>query len=77
MPGMFVVAPIHTPPAWQIEPAQQAVPTVPQLKHVRVPVAGFAHARPLVHVLPVQHGWLVPPHGEQIPSDAPPAPWHE
>ena len=50
-------APLHTPPVWQMFPAQQASPTVPQLWQVRTaPPPGLGQARPLLQLAPAQQG---------------------
>lgn len=42
-------------PAWQMSPAQQAPPAAPHAMHVRGALpAGFAQAKPALHVLLLQ-----------------------
>jgi hypothetical protein len=57
VPPSTAPAPLHTPPIWQMLPAQQAPPTAPQLWQVRAaPPPGAGQARPLLQDAPAQHG---------------------
>jgi hypothetical protein len=70
---MPFIAPMHTPPAWQTAPAQQAALTAPQLMHVLAPIVGLLQPRPLLHMFPAQQRSPEPPQGWQVAA-APMAP---
>jgi hypothetical protein len=74
-------APLHTPPVWQMLPAQQAPPTVPQFMQVRaMPPPGLAQPRPLLQLTapaPIPPAWQqaapLLPHAVHIEA-VPPSP---